>query len=41
MGCGAFHDYKSNTLTIKGTVPFMAPELVTLIDDEDFKDLHS
>ena len=33
MGCGAFHDYKSDSITIKGTMPFMAPELVCLIFD--------
>ena len=28
MGCGSFQDSNSLSVTIKGTIPFMAPELI-------------
>ena len=28
MGCGSFHKFKDEVNTIKGTITFMAPELV-------------
>ncbi len=34
VGSADFHDFKTDSISIRGTIPFMAPELIKLIYDQ-------